>query len=77
MNATVVDLRYKTKEILKALDRQESVNILYHGKIKGVIRSIEKKSNKSVQEHAFFNLNPRVSVEKIMAELRGGRHRDL
>jgi hypothetical protein len=35
MKATVVDLRYKMNEILKALDRREKVTLLYHGKIKG------------------------------------------
>ena len=33
MKASIVDLRYKTTDILKALDRNESVTILYHGKI--------------------------------------------
>ena len=37
MQATIVDLRYKMKEVLKALDRKEPVTIVYHGKEKGVI----------------------------------------
>lgn len=32
-----MDLRYKMNDVLKALDRNERVTILYHGKIKGVI----------------------------------------
>lgn len=38
MEATVVDLQYHMNEVLKALDRNESVNVLYHGRIKGIIR---------------------------------------
>ena len=37
MKASVVDLRYKMNDILKALDRNETVSVLYHGKMKGVI----------------------------------------
>ena len=34
MKASIVDLRYKMNTILKALDRNEAVTILYHGKEK-------------------------------------------
>ncbi len=36
MKASTVDLRYKMKEILRALralERRETVTILYHGKV--------------------------------------------
>ena len=32
MKASIVDLRYKMKEVLAALKRNETVHILYHGK---------------------------------------------
>ncbi len=32
MKASVLDLRHRMKDILKALDRGEEVTILYHGK---------------------------------------------
>ena len=32
MKATIVDLRYRMKDILRALERNEDVSILYHGK---------------------------------------------
>ncbi len=32
MNATIVDLRYKMKEVLRAIDRGETVTVLYRGK---------------------------------------------
>jgi len=56
MKASIVDLRYKTREILKALDKNESVEILYHGKTKGVIRPVTGKSTVKVKEHPFFGM---------------------
>ena len=35
MKASIVDLRYKTREILEALERNESVTVLYHGRVRG------------------------------------------
>lgn len=32
MQASIVDLRYRMNDILKALARNEEVEILYHGK---------------------------------------------
>ena len=66
------------KDVLKALERNEPVNVMFHGKIKGTLRSKEKLSSKKVMEHEFFNMKPEgKSTEEIMDELRGGRHRDL
>ena len=78
MKATVVDLRYRMKEVLKALDRNEEVSILYHGKIKGTIRPAQSQKKLGVREHSFFNMSSAErSVEEEMAELRGGRYRDF
>jgi antitoxin (DNA-binding transcriptional repressor) of toxin-antitoxin stability system len=32
MNATIVDLRYNMKDVLRAIDRGETVTVLYRGK---------------------------------------------
>lgn len=78
MRATVVDLRYRMKEILKALDRNEEVSILYHGKLKGTIRPARQTDAKKVQNHPFFNMNPDgPSVDEEMEKLRERRYRDL
>lgn len=78
MKATVVDLRYRMNEVLKALDRNEDVSILYHGKLKGVISACRPSTRIKVSEHPFFNMSSDGrSVEEVMTELRGGRHRDL
>ena len=78
MKATVVDIRYRMKEILEALDRNEEVQILYHGKLKGTITAISTPSPLKVSEHPFFYMSrKKASVDEEMEELRGGRHRDI
>ncbi len=54
MEASIVDLRYKTSEILKALDNNESVTVKYHGKAKGIIYPITEKPAIDVIDHPFF-----------------------
>ncbi len=78
MKATIVDLRYKMRDILKALERKEKVTIMYHGKQKGVIvPSSEAKDKKvKVSEHPFFGMLPQdTDINELMAQLRGGRYR--
>ena len=78
MKASVIDLRYKTNDILKALDRNEDVSILYHGKLKGVIIARTHFSATKITEHPFFNMSrTKEPVEKQMDKLRGERYRDL
>ncbi len=78
MQATVVDLRYRMNDVLKALDRNENVDILYRGKTKGVLMASAERSKIKVSEHPFFNMRSlRRSVETEMDSLRGGRCRDL
>ena len=78
MEATVVELRYRMNDVLKALDRNESVSVLYHGKIKGIIRPMGKATAAKVADHGFFGCRgPERPVEQIMSQLREGRHRDF
>jgi len=78
MEATVVDLRYHMNDVLRALERNEPVTVLCHGKVKGVIRSAVKPSACKLRDHAFFGSRvSNESVEATMARFRGGRHRDL
>ena len=74
MKASVVDMRYKMSEVLSALDRNESVEILYHGKIKGIIKPVVTKGAKKVKEHRFFGMHEETeeTVESSMENLRGG-----
>ena len=68
MKASIVDLRYKTNEILKALDRNESVTVLYHGKVKGIIKPAREKSASKVKDHPFFAMN-KDSDQTVLDEL--------
>ncbi len=79
MQASIVDLRYKMKDILRALERRETVTILYHGKVKGTIVPAERDAEPRVTAHPFFGMRADDArpVEKVVDELRGGRFRAL
>jgi hypothetical protein len=78
MKATIVDLRYHMNQVLKALDRNEQVSVLYHGKVKGVITPTTHLTDTRVTNHPFFRMRATTtSVDKVMSNLRGGRYRDL
>ncbi len=81
MKASVVDLRYRMNEILRAVDRNEEVTILYHGKVKGVIKpnlSSTLKKTKRISDHPFFNMFPsKKTASEMMLDLRGGRYRAI
>ena len=77
MNATIVDLRYKTGEILAALDKRERVTILYHGKPRATIIPLDEEVVVGlVGEHEFFGMyaGENEPVDAVMQRLRGGRY---
>ena len=47
MNATIVDLRYHMKDVLRAIDRGETVTVLYRGKEKAKLMPISPASRAS------------------------------
>jgi hypothetical protein len=78
MKASVVDLRYRMNEILKAIDRNEEVTILYHGKVKGVIKPKISRGRRQISDHPFFNMySSKGTVRQVMANLRGDRYRAI
>lgn len=81
MKATIVDLRYNMKNILKALRRNEKVRVLYHGKETAIMIPSRAKHARKVAEHPFFGMSTKsqsaVSVKKTMNQLRGRRHGDI
>jgi hypothetical protein len=78
MKASIVDLRYRMNDVLKALERNEDVHILYHGKTKGVLKATPSRSKTKISEHPFFNMRQSEdAVDAEMDRLRGGRYRDL
>lgn len=77
MQASILDLRYKMKDVLKALDRNEVVEILYHGKLKGIITPYKRKAQQRVKQHPFFGMSKDIDVTQQIDKLRGGRYRDI
>ena len=84
MNATTLDLRYKTREVLGSLDRGESVIITFRGKPRGVISPYRdagvKKCKSSIVDHPFIGMwasQSETTVEDTMNRLRGGRYNEL
>ncbi|RTZ99718.1 MAG: type II toxin-antitoxin system Phd/YefM family antitoxin [Deltaproteobacteria bacterium] len=79
MKATVVDLRYKMNDVLKALDRNEKVTVLYRGKVKGVLIPARKKKKFKIKEHPFIGMlsDETKSVGETMNELRRPRYDDI
>ena len=76
MKASVVDLRYKMSSIIKALDRNEVVTILYHGKEKGVITPVIRPMKKTLSNHPFFGMKAgeKDPVGETMNRIRGARY---
>lgn len=79
MKATVLDLRYRMNDVLKALRRNEEVQVYYHGHIEGVIMPIAAHAKKHVKDHPLFGMykNHTESVEETMKKLRKPRYEDL
>jgi hypothetical protein len=75
MKATVLDLRYRMNEVLKALDKREKVTLLYHGRVKGTIHPEGGKQRIKVEDHPFFGMNSGEdrSVSRQMEGLRRSR----
>ncbi|TDI86221.1 MAG: type II toxin-antitoxin system Phd/YefM family antitoxin [Caldithrix sp.] len=80
MKASVVDLRYKMNDILKALERNEEVTVLYHGKVKGIIVPAKKEHHGKMTEHPFFGMlsaDTQKSVLSTLDDLRKSRYDDI
>lgn len=79
MKASIVDLRYRMKGVLRALDRNEEVTVLHRGTVKGTIVPAGSGRHIRVKDHPLFSsaTRSRKTVEQQMDELRGGRFRDL
>jgi hypothetical protein len=76
MEASVVDLRYKMKDVLAALERREVIRIMYHGQVKGTIIPVAGRSEEKMADHPFFGMRKGepTSVPEILDVLRRGRY---
>ena len=80
MKATVVDLRYKMNDVLKALARNKKVTVLYRGKVRGVIIPPEKEQHLKITDHPFFGMSAQDTSQSVLDELhdlRKQRYNDL
>ena len=79
MDASILDLRYKMRNVLNALNRREKVRILYHGRVKGEI--IPVKGNRKIKsnQHPLFGIlkGEKGSPEEIVAKMRRSRNNAL
>lgn len=77
MKASVVDLRYNMHNVLKALDRNEKVSVMYRGKVRGVIvpKRTPRTDRMKVKDHPFFGSakSQKQTVATVMTHLRSTR----
>ena len=80
MKATIVDLRYKMNDVLKALERNETVTVLYRGKVKGVLMPSRGKKDIHMVDHPFFGMSSNDSDKTVLDalnDLRKDRYNDI
>ncbi|MAA75372.1 MAG: type II toxin-antitoxin system prevent-host-death family antitoxin [Salinisphaeraceae bacterium] len=84
MEASFVDLRRKSAEIIKALTRKERVTVLYRGKPAAIMEPIDDRvgaERQRASEHAVFGIwrdqAEAGSVDEHVAGLRRRRFHDL
>jgi len=83
MKATVLDLRRRMSDVLRALERNEPVTILFRGKEKGVIYppGARVPNTVSVLNHAAFGMwkdhDGMADVPQAVRQLRKGRFDDV
>lgn len=81
MKASILDLRRRMKDVLLALDRNESVTIYYRGKEKAVLYPSRQRTGKSVKDHEAFGMwrdrEYTADVDAFVRNLRRGRLDDF
>jgi len=79
MKASILDLRRRMRDVLRALDRNERVTIFHRGREKGVIHpsGSRKVPGRPVSDHPAFGMwkdRPDMrDVRKTLRNLRRGR----
>jgi hypothetical protein len=82
MKASMLDLRRRMKDVLRALERNESVTLLYRGRTKGIIMPApHKKGVVKVSEHPAFGMwkdrKDLRDVDAFVRSVRKGRIRAI
>jgi len=78
MKASILDLRRRMGDVLRALERNEPVTILHRGKERGVIYpSPAEGGGLALRDHAAFGMwkdhETEQSVDQVVRKLRKGR----
>ena len=77
MKASILDLRRRMKDVLLALDRNESVTIFYRGKEKAILSPIRQLTKEPVKDHEAFGMwrdkKDMTDVDAYIRNLRKGR----
>jgi hypothetical protein len=77
MRASFVDLRKKSGEILRALERNEEVTVLYRGRRKAIMKSVAGENATGLtkaKDHPAFGLwADRSDLQDVAAHVRGLR----
>lgn len=76
MQASVVDLRYKTKDILERLRRKQNVELTCRGKIEGIIMPVPRNSDRQpLSDHPAVGMwkDQKEPVSEMMRRLRKPR----
>lgn len=78
MKASILDLRRRMSEVLRALEKNEPVTILHRGKEKGIIYpSVQKSGALPIAQHPAFGMwqdrNDFQDVARTVRTLRKGR----
>ena len=80
MNATLVDLRYRTKDIMRAIERNETVKIFSHGKLKAEMTPVRtvasKKARPSLLDDPYVG-SQKDDQESVHAKVRRLRTRNF
>ena len=81
MKATTLDLRYRTKDVLKAVERGETVVVSYRGKAKAKIVPLSSSKAAALRAGDAFGLwkdrKDMSDVSAYVMKLRKSRFRDL
>ena len=80
MEASFLDLRRRMSEVLRALDRNETVKILYRGRQRAILVPVGGGGHKgrSVRQHAVFGMwKRRQDLRDVRRYVRGLRKNRL
>jgi hypothetical protein len=75
MKVTTLDVKFKTSEVLKALDKRTRVKLARQSLNKGTIYPESSKQAMKVEDHPFFGMNSRFdrSIARQIKNLRESR----